>query len=128
MDIFVRSIPFKYKEKDLIALFTPYGDVAEAKIVIDKATRQNKGFGFVKMPNEMEALAAILALNGAEIGDRKLQVEVSAKPKVTKPGPFGNTAPKGAKGFMGKFGKGGIDLVEKPKRKTKKGVGRGTKY
>ncbi len=50
MDIHVGSIPFKWTEKNLIALFEEYGEVESAKIVIDKITRQNKGFAFVNMP------------------------------------------------------------------------------
>lgn len=49
MEIFVGSIPFKFKEKDLIDLFSPYGEVISATIIINKSTRQNKGFGFVEM-------------------------------------------------------------------------------
>ena len=52
MDIFVGSIPFKLKEKELRELFEKYGEVTSLRIVKDKFTRQNKGFGFVEMLDE----------------------------------------------------------------------------
>ncbi len=85
MDIFVGSIPFKLKEKDLRALFEKYGEVTSVKIVKDKATRQNKGFGFVDMPDEDAVRNAIHELNGTELMGRTLEVSVSAKKEVPKP-------------------------------------------
>ena len=51
MDIYVGGLPFKMTEKELRSMFENYGEVESAKIIIDKITRQNKGFGFVTMPN-----------------------------------------------------------------------------
>lgn len=82
MDIFVGSIPFKLKEKDLLALFEPFGEIESVTIVISKTTRQNKGFGFVNMPNEIEANNAIAALNGLEIMGRKIAVSISEKKEI----------------------------------------------
>ena len=79
MDIFVGSLPFKLKEKDLIELFEKFGTVESAKIVIDKITRQNKGFGFVVMPDDKEALAAIKALDKSELMGRTIEVSKSEK-------------------------------------------------
>lgn len=77
MEIYVGSLPFKWKDKDLLSLFEPFGIVASAKIVIDNITRQNKGFGFVNMPNYDEAKTAIQALNGSEVLERKISVTAS---------------------------------------------------
>lgn len=81
MDIFAGSLPFKLKEEDLKQLFEQYGEVTSAKIIIDKITRQNKGFGFVEMPNEAEAQKAIEALNGFEVLGRQIVVNISDKDK-----------------------------------------------
>jgi RNA recognition motif-containing protein len=81
MDIFVGSIPFKFKEEDLIAIFSEHGEVKSAKIVIDKSTRQNKGFGFVEMPNNNQALKAIKALNGSDQAGRAIVVSEAQKNK-----------------------------------------------
>ncbi len=81
MDIFAGSLPFKLKEEDLKKLFEPFGEVTSVKIVIDKITRQNKGFGFIEMPNEEEAKNAIKALDGSEVLGRQIIVNVSDKDK-----------------------------------------------
>ncbi|SRR5690606_14290230 len=85
MDIFVGSIPFKFKEKDLEALFTPYGEVVSVKIVIDKQTRQNKGFGFVEMKERKEGLKAVRELNGSEQLGRAILVSEAKKDKEGEP-------------------------------------------
>jgi RNA recognition motif-containing protein len=77
MDIYVGSIPFKWKEEKLVEIFGEFGEVHSAKIVIDKITRQNKGFAFVEMPNDEEAKAAIEALDGKEFEERKIIVNKS---------------------------------------------------
>ncbi len=77
MDIFIGSIPFKWKEKELEELFTQYGEVSSAKIIIDRITRQNKGFGFVTMEDEKSAKNAINALNNIEFEGRKIVVNIS---------------------------------------------------
>ena len=77
MDIYIGSVPFKWKDKDLEELFAPYGEITSIKIIIDKITRQNKGFGFVSMPVESSAKNAINALNGIEVEGRNLIVNIS---------------------------------------------------
>lgn len=97
MDIFVGSLPFKLKESGLKALFEPFGEVESVKIIIDKITRQNKGFGFVTMPNEHEALNAIKALDGSTLMERAIIVSKSEQKQAT---------PKRRKNF----GKGGTNM------------------
>ncbi|GGB92181.1 RNA recognition motif domain-containing protein [Dyadobacter sediminis] len=79
MDIFVGSLSFKLKESELREAFEKFGKVSSAKIIIDKITRQSKGFGFVEMPDESEAKLAISELNGAEMYGRPLVVNESQK-------------------------------------------------
>ncbi|MFN0276147.1 MAG: RNA recognition motif domain-containing protein [Chitinophagales bacterium] len=74
MDIYVGSIPFKMKEAELKQIFEKHGTVDSVKIIIDKITRQNKGFAFVSMPEDKEAHNAIEALNGKELLGRKIIV------------------------------------------------------
>lgn len=86
MDIYVGSIPFKWKDKDLETLFEEYGEVNSAKIVIDKITRQNKGFGFVSMDDDEAAMKAIDRLNGSEHEGRQIVVNASLpKVEIRKP-------------------------------------------
>jgi RNA recognition motif-containing protein len=92
MDIFVGSLSFKLKESELREAFEKYGKVSSAKIIIDKITRQSKGFGFVEMPDENEAKLAISSLNGAEMYGRALVVNESQK---REPRADGGNAPRG---------------------------------
>lgn len=77
MDIFVGSLPFKLKESELREIFEKCGEVTAVKIVIDRRTGQSKGFGFVEMPDEKQALEAIRQLNGAELKGRNIVVSKS---------------------------------------------------
>jgi len=77
MNIFVSSLNFKANKEDLHDLFTPFGEVASARIIINRNTRRSKGYGFVEMPNEQEGLAAIQALNGSEHMDRTINVAIA---------------------------------------------------
>lgn len=82
MDIFVGSLPFKLKENELKEIFEKYGEVTSVKIIIDKITRQNKGFGFVEMPVDEQAKQAIKELNGSDIGGRAIIVNKSEEKKT----------------------------------------------
>ena len=77
MEIYVGRIPFKWKEKNLEELFSPYSNVTNAVIVIDKITRQNKGFVFVQIEDETSAMKAINALNNMDIDSRNIIVSIS---------------------------------------------------
>ncbi|NIJ53549.1 RNA recognition motif domain-containing protein [Dyadobacter arcticus] len=93
MDIFVGSLSFKLKESELREAFEKYGIVSSAKIIIDKITRQSKGFGFIEMPNDDEAKLAISSLNGADMYGRALVVNESQKREPRTDG--GGGAPRG---------------------------------
>ena len=80
MNIYVGNLSWGLKDQDLANLFAPFGEVASAKIVMDKFTQRSKGFGFVEMPNDEQAQAAIAQLNGSEIERRNLVVNES-RPK-----------------------------------------------
>jgi RNA recognition motif-containing protein len=84
MDIFVGSLPFKLKEEELKALFEAFGEVTSCKIIIDKITRQNKGFGFVEMPDDAQARQAIAKINGSEVMGRTI-IANTAQPKADQP-------------------------------------------
>jgi len=90
MDIFVGSLSFKLKESELREAFEKFGTVSSAKIIIDKITRQSKGFGFVEMPDEEQAKLAISQLNGAEMYGRPLVVNESQKKEARSD----NSAPR----------------------------------
>jgi len=80
MEIFVGNLPLQVDRDQLRDLFRPYGDVSEARVVVDKFSGLSRGFGFVHMPNNGEAIEGINALNGHEIQGNRLQVEASRTP------------------------------------------------
>jgi RNA recognition motif-containing protein len=74
MRIFVGNLDWVVTEDDLARAFEPYGRVARAQILTDRATGRSRGFGFVEMPDTTEAQAAITGLNGTLLGGRTLTV------------------------------------------------------
>jgi len=95
--IFVGNFSFSTTEADLRQWFAAYGAVDTASVVTDRDTGRSRGFGFVEMPNNSEAEAAIAALNGKDSGGRALTVN-EARPKTERSG-----------GFRGGGGGGGRD-------------------
>ena len=106
MNIYVGNLSWGLKDQDLTDLFTPFGEVASAKIVMDKFTQRSKGFGFVDMPNDEQAQAAIAQLNGSEVDGRNLVVNES-RPKEGGDGGFKKKSFGGGGGGFKKGGDGG---------------------
>src|SRR5438552_14457080 len=79
-NIYVGNLPWSTTTDDLYAMFQQYGAVTRAQVVTDRETGRSRGFGFVEMPNEPEAQAAIAALNNLDMNGRPLTVNV-AKPR-----------------------------------------------
>ncbi|MCX5714804.1 MAG: RNA-binding protein [Candidatus Omnitrophica bacterium] len=86
MDIFVGNLLFESTVEDVKKLFEGFGNVASVVIAMEKEKKapKSRGFGFVQMPDEQQALAAIAALNGNEFMGRVLNV-ASAHPKIGVP-------------------------------------------
>ena len=84
MNIYVGNLNYKVRENDLQEKFGAYGEVSSVKVIKDRETRRSKGFGFVEMPNDSEAKAAIEATNEKEIGGRTLKVN-EARPREERP-------------------------------------------
>ena len=80
MNIYVGNLSYRMTEAELKDTFAPFGEVKRAKIVKDRDTNRSKGFGFVEIENDADALKAIEALNNREVGGRALRVNES-KPK-----------------------------------------------
>ncbi len=71
MKLFVAGLPNDFDDVDLREMFELYGEVKYSKLVVDKATGKSKGFGFVDMPNTLEARETIEALDGAGLKQGK---------------------------------------------------------
>jgi RNA recognition motif-containing protein len=72
--IFVGNLPFSATDQVLSDTFAQYGAVASAKIIMDRNTGRSKGFGFVEMSTDTDAVTAIEKLNGAEYEGRTITV------------------------------------------------------
>jgi len=80
MNIFIGNLSRGVNEDDLRKEFEVYGKVNSVNIIKDKYTGESRGFGFVEMPNDKEARAAIEGLNGKELKGRALNVN-QARPR-----------------------------------------------
>jgi RNA recognition motif-containing protein len=80
MNIYVSNLGFNLQDEDLKKFFTPYGEVASAKIINDRETGRSRGFGFVEMPDDAASKTAIAELNETVVEGRTMKV-VEAKPK-----------------------------------------------
>jgi RNA recognition motif-containing protein len=80
MNIYVGNLAYGTTDDDLRAAFAPYGAITSARVVFDKETGRSRGFGFVEMASQSEALAAIDALNQTELQGRQLRIN-EARPK-----------------------------------------------
>ena len=83
MNIFVSNLGFQVKDEDLKGIFTEFGEVSSAKVIMDKFTSRSKGFGFVEMPDDAAAQTAISSLDGTMMEGRPLKVSV-ARPREEK--------------------------------------------
>lgn len=77
MDIYVGNLAYSTTDEALNALFAQYGTVNSARVCVDRMSGRSKGFGFVDMPNQEEAQAAVDAINGREVDGRPLRVNES---------------------------------------------------
>jgi RNA recognition motif-containing protein len=77
MKILIRNLARTITEVELKAVFEAHGAVQSCDLVIDKETGTSKGFGFVEMPKQGEAKAAISTLNGKDIAGSKIRVKKS---------------------------------------------------
>lgn len=72
--IYVGNLPWATTSSDLEAIFQEFGDVTSAEVIMDRETGRSRGFGFVQMPSNEAADAAMNALNGKDMSGRPLVV------------------------------------------------------
>jgi RNA recognition motif-containing protein len=77
MNIYVSNLSFHTTSEDLKNLFSKFGEVTSAKVIMDKVTDRSRGFGFVEMASEENGKEAMLGLNNKEIEGRALSVSVA---------------------------------------------------
>ncbi len=84
MKIYVGNLPYSVRDSELEEMFTTFGEVTSATVIIERETNRSKGFGFVEMENNAEATTAINEMNNREMNGRGLKVS-EAKPREDKP-------------------------------------------
>ena len=83
--IYVGNLSYDTTDATLRTLFSAHGTVSSATVLSDRETGRSRGFGFVEMENDNEAMAAIQALNGKSVDGRSLNVN-EAKPREPRAG------------------------------------------
>jgi len=98
MNLFVGNLSFETTENDLREAFEAHGQVTSAAVITDRDTGRSRGFGFVEMPSEGEARAAISALNEKDLNGRALNVN-EARPRSTSGGGGGGSYNRGPRSY-----------------------------
>ena len=84
MNIYVGNLSYRMNDKDLEEVFSKFGVVKSAKVIMDRETGKSKGFGFIEMEDSAAGTKAIEALNGNENEGRTLRVN-EAQPREERP-------------------------------------------
>ena len=111
--LYVGNLSYSIRDNDLQQAFGEYGAVTSAKVMMERETGRSKGFGFVEMGSDAEALAAIEGMNGQQLDGRALTVN-EARPMEPRPagggyggGGGGRSGGGGGGGYGGGGGGGG---------------------
>jgi RNA recognition motif-containing protein len=105
MKLYVGNLSYEVTDDDLRDAFAAHGQVTSAEVVKDKYSGQSKGFGFVEMPSQQEANAAMQALNSSDLKGRSINVN-EARPRTGGSGGGGGRDRRGGGGGGG-GGRGG---------------------
>ena len=99
MSIFVGNLPFRAEQEDVMELFSPFGEVSNCSLPLERDTGRKRGFAFVEMADEAVEASAIESLQGAELMGRPL--------RINKAEPRGSAPRRGGGGYGGGGGQGG---------------------
>lgn len=75
--IYVGNLSFGTEEEGLKGVFQKFGEVGSVSIIVDRDTGRSKGFAFVEMPDDENAMEAIKNLNGSVLDGRKIRVDIA---------------------------------------------------
>ena len=101
MRIYVGNLPDDVSEDDVRQVFSAHGDVSWVMLLTDRESDRPRGFGFVEMPNNEEALKAIAAVHETEIGGQAVHVKQARPSTVRGPRDGGGGGDAGRGGISG---------------------------
>ena len=96
MSIFVGNLPFRAEREDVLQLFSPFGEVINCSLPLERDTGRKRGFAFVELADEAIEATAIDGLQGTELMGRPL--------RINKAEPRGSGGPR--RGGRGGYGGG----------------------
>ena len=108
MSIFVGNLPFRAEQEDVMELFSPFGEVSNCSLPLERDTGRKRGFAFVEMADEAVEASAIESLQGAELMGRPLRIN-KAEPRGSAPRRGGGGGGYGGGGQGGYGGGGQVD-------------------
>jgi len=111
MNIYVSNLSFNTTDVELNELFSKFGAVSSAKVIMDRESGRSRGFGFVEMPNDDEAKEAMSSLNNKEVEGRAMSVSVAKEREERSGGSRGGYGGGGSRsgggGYSSNRGSGG---------------------
>ena len=107
MNIYVGNLSYSSTEESIRANFAQFGEVSAVRIIQDRETGRSRGFGFVEMPNDEEARAAIAALDGKDVDGRPIKLNEAQPRPERRGGPGGGGGGGDRGGDRGGGGGGG---------------------
>ena len=107
MSIFVGNLPFRAEQEDVAELFTPFGEITNCFLPLERDTGRKRGFAFVELADEDSESRAIDALQGAELMGRPLRIN-KAEPRSSGGGGGGGGPRRGG------YGGGRSDYGDRP--------------
>ena len=84
MSIFVGNLPFRAEREDVLQLFTPFGEVTNCSLPLERDTGRKRGFAFIEMADESLESTVIESLQGSEMMGRPLRIN-KAEPRGNSP-------------------------------------------
>ncbi|MBX2796497.1 MAG: RNA-binding protein [Myxococcales bacterium] len=105
--LFVGGLAWATRDDDLYTAFGQYGEVTDAKVVLDRDTGRSRGFGFVTFKSAEDAASARSAMDGATLDGRTIRVDEAQDRRGGGGGGGGRGGPRGGGGGGGFGGAGG---------------------